>query len=356
MTGALGGDVVACTGTAAFDTALVGTGKTVTASGLTLTGAAAGNYVLSSTTATTTAAITAATVTPVVTAANKVYDGTTTATLTSCTVTGALGGDVVACTGTATFDTIHVGVGKTVTASGLTLTGAGASNYVLSSTTATTTANITPATVTPVITAANKVYDGTTTATLTSCSTGVVSGRRGGVHRHRRVRHRERGFGQDGDRDPDADGPGRRRLRPAVLDRVTTAAITPAVVTAGGHGGEQGLRRHHQCDAHELHRRRQWSGDDVVACTGSAAFDTAHVGAGKTVTASGLTLTGADAGNYVLAANHATTTAAITPATVTAVITAANKVYDGTTSATLTSCTVTGALEGGGGVYRHRGV
>ena len=50
MTGALGGDVVACTGTAAFDTASVGTGKTVTASGLTLTGAAAGNYVLSSTT------------------------------------------------------------------------------------------------------------------------------------------------------------------------------------------------------------------------------------------------------------------------------------------------------------------
>ena len=33
----------------AFDTASVGTGKTVTASGLTLTGAAAGNYVLSST-------------------------------------------------------------------------------------------------------------------------------------------------------------------------------------------------------------------------------------------------------------------------------------------------------------------
>ena len=68
----------------------------MTATGLTLTGAAAGNYVLASTTATTTAAITALTVTPAVTAANKVYDGTTSATLTSCTVTGALGGDVVA--------------------------------------------------------------------------------------------------------------------------------------------------------------------------------------------------------------------------------------------------------------------
>ena len=57
----LGGDVVSCTGTAAFATATVGTGKTVTVSGLTLTGADAGNYTLASTTATTTAAITAAT-------------------------------------------------------------------------------------------------------------------------------------------------------------------------------------------------------------------------------------------------------------------------------------------------------
>ena len=49
----------------------MGAGKTVTVSGLTLTGAAAGNYTLASTTATTTAAITAVTLTPTVTAANK---------------------------------------------------------------------------------------------------------------------------------------------------------------------------------------------------------------------------------------------------------------------------------------------
>ena len=46
----------------------------------TLSGAAAGNYTLASTTATTTANITAVTLTPTVTAANKVYDGTTAAT------------------------------------------------------------------------------------------------------------------------------------------------------------------------------------------------------------------------------------------------------------------------------------
>ena len=44
--------------TATFADAEVGTGKIVTASGLTLTGVAAGNYVLTTTTATTTASIT----------------------------------------------------------------------------------------------------------------------------------------------------------------------------------------------------------------------------------------------------------------------------------------------------------
>ena len=34
----------------------------------------------------------------------------------------------------------------------------------------------------------------------------------------------------------------------------------------------------------------------MVSCTGTAAFDTASVGVGKTVTVSGLTLTGAAAG------------------------------------------------------------
>ena len=108
--------------------------------------------------------------------ASKPYDGTMSATLTSCTLTGLVGGDVVTCTGTAAFDTASVGASKTVTVSGLTLTGAAASNYTLASTTATTTATITALTVTPAVTVANKVYDGTVSATLTSCTLGGVLG------------------------------------------------------------------------------------------------------------------------------------------------------------------------------------
>ena len=81
------------------------------------------------------------------TAANKVYDGTTAATAT-CSLTGVVGSDVVTCSGTATFDTASVGTGKTVTVTGITLSGAAAGNYTLASTTATTTANITAVTLT----------------------------------------------------------------------------------------------------------------------------------------------------------------------------------------------------------------
>ena len=69
----------------------------------------------------------------------------TSATLTTCTLTGVISGDVVTCSGTATFDTPHVGTGKTVTVTGLTFSGATAGNYTLSSTTATTLASITGA-------------------------------------------------------------------------------------------------------------------------------------------------------------------------------------------------------------------
>ena len=97
-----------------LNTVPVGAPGTVTVSGIVLSGAAAANYVLASPTATTTANITAVSLTAAVAAANKVYDGTT-ATTATCTLTGLVGTDVVTCSGTAIFDTAHVGTAKTVT-------------------------------------------------------------------------------------------------------------------------------------------------------------------------------------------------------------------------------------------------
>ena len=69
--------------------------------------------------------------------------------------------------------------------------------------------------------------------------------------------------------------------------------------------------------------------DDVSLSGGSASFATAAAADGKTVTGTGFTLSGAQAGNYMLDSTTLTTTADITRKTVHGQFTAADKVYDG---------------------------
>src|SRR5204863_431034 len=113
-----------------------------------------------------------------ITASDKVYNGNTTASLNvaSAALVGVVGSDDVTLnTGgvAGMFDTAIVGTGKTVTVSGLSISGADASNYSL--TQPSTTANITPKALTVTgITASNKVYDGNTTATLNVASAALV--------------------------------------------------------------------------------------------------------------------------------------------------------------------------------------
>ena len=99
---------------------------------------------------------------------NKVYDNTNAATISDFgTLTGVEVGDdvtLVSDAAVATFNNRHVGVGKLVTVTGLTLDGADVDKYVINN--QTTTANITarPLTLSD-FTADDKEYDGTTTAT-----------------------------------------------------------------------------------------------------------------------------------------------------------------------------------------------
>ena len=82
-----------------------------------------------------------------ITAEDKVYDGTTDAEYT-CDVVGAQSGDDVTCDGThpGSFDSAGAGTGKSVTATGLTLGGADAGNYILTNTSDDDEADITKAT------------------------------------------------------------------------------------------------------------------------------------------------------------------------------------------------------------------
>ena len=166
-----------------------------------LSGADAGNYVLTSTTAATTiGTITAASLTAGLTGTvSKVYDTNTAATLAAgnYTLGTVLGSDVVSVSGTGAYDTKNVGTGKTVTASGLVLSGADGGNYVLTSTTASAgIGTITAASLTAGLTGTvSKVYDTNTTAPLaagnytlgTILGSDVVTRQRDG-----RLRHEER--------------------------------------------------------------------------------------------------------------------------------------------------------------------
>jgi len=127
---------------ASFSDKNVGTGKAVSVSGISISGADASRYVLQNTTASTTANITARPLTVTATGINKVYDGTTdaTVTLSDNRVASDSFGEIY---GSASFSDSNVGTGKTVTITGITIMLGASGNYVLQNTTATATADIT---------------------------------------------------------------------------------------------------------------------------------------------------------------------------------------------------------------------
>lgn len=176
LAGLLFGDSVTVTGpaTGRYDTSGAGTGKLVSVSGLSLQGAGSANYVLaSSNTAAAIGTIDPAILSVALTgAARKTYDGTTAAPLfgLSYRLAGLLPGDSVTLVGpaAATFDSKNAGAGKSVTMTGLSLTGPDRANYLLASPNAAAAiGTIDPANLTVALTGTvQKVFDGTVDALL----------------------------------------------------------------------------------------------------------------------------------------------------------------------------------------------
>ncbi|HLA35980.1 MAG TPA: YDG domain-containing protein, partial [Rhodocyclaceae bacterium] len=258
----ISGDAVTLggTGIGSFADKNVGIGKTVTIAGFSLSGADAGNYSIVQPTAT-------ATIAPAdlsiggVGADNKVYDATTTATLNGAPTVTPLSGDSVTVggAGTGSFADKNVGIGKTVTIVGYSLSGADASNYNIVQPSATATIGAKPVSVSG-ISADNKTYDGTTIA------------------------------------------------------GVSDAQATIAGLIAG----------------------------DTVSIVSSGSFVDKNVGVGKTVTLSS-SYSGADVGNYSITDQTATTADIVAKALTLSGLRADDKTYDGTTAATVASY---GSLQG----------
>ncbi len=175
LSGVVSGDTVGATaGTWTFADRNAGTGKTVTVSGVGLTGADAGNYTVTIP-ASALADILQRSLTVTLTASNKTYDGTT-AGSGSVALSGVVSGDTVGATGgTWTFADRNAATGKTVTVSGVGLTGADAGNYTVTIP-ATALADILQRAITANVSASNKTYDGTTAAAGTVTLNGVLGG------------------------------------------------------------------------------------------------------------------------------------------------------------------------------------
>ena len=157
--------------TGSFAQTTPGTGITVNS--LILTGTASGNYALIQPGSLTGTILPAVLTINNAVAQNKIYDKTNSAIITG-TLSGIIPTEVVTFSGTGTFASVNVANGIVVT-SAITLGGANASNYVLTQPTG-LTANITPIALTVTATAQDKQYNGNTDTTVSGAqiTTGSV--------------------------------------------------------------------------------------------------------------------------------------------------------------------------------------
>jgi filamentous hemagglutinin family protein len=319
------GDVVTAS-TSAVGTMVnknVGNLKPVTVTGLSLTGADAGNYALLD------ASTPRVNITPLalsgsgINALDRVYDGTSTVSLDlsaarlnilgSPTRGGVLPGDVVTLLGSAAVGQMankNVGSAKPVTVTGLTISGADAPNYTLSSTYS-TTVNITPRSlISSGITALDRVYDGSTQVSLnlgTAAFTHLIAGDAVMLSTAAVARVSDKSVGS---------------AKPVTVTGLTisgvdaanytlsdvsrpTVNITPRNVISSGitavdriYDGSLGV----SLNAAVASLSNTVAGDRLALNAASATATMAYknVGSGKPVTISGLALTGADAANYTL--------------------------------------------------------
>jgi hypothetical protein len=168
----LSGDSLTINRSAVFTSASVGTGKSIQVSNVSLSGGDAANYTVSATGAAVAnitprlLVVTGTTVTP------RDYDGSTMAGLTGGVLQGLLGTDQVTLVQSGHFTTKNIGQGISVIATD-SVTGVDAGNYSIEqpiSLTGTINAKALTVTGTSV---SNKIYDGSTTATL---SGGILGG------------------------------------------------------------------------------------------------------------------------------------------------------------------------------------
>ncbi len=294
---------------------------------------------------------------------NKQYDGGVTATVNSLTATEAMGmvvGDKVIINSKGKFANSKVENDKVVTITDLTLTGNGYGNYVLADTghQTTSTANITKKDITiSGITASNKVYDGTSEATLImpliTSSTGLIGAEdlkvnATGVFDNKNSGNNKTvtisGLTLSGD---DLDN---YQLKSTGQQTSTKANITKKELVISGVTANDKVydaNTNATLNMPEVTSEMGLIGDEVVTVTATGTFESKNAGVSKIVSISGWSFAGANGSNYQISTSDSqgTTTASITKKGLTVNgFVAEDKIYDGTTNATLIAPTVTSEM------------
>jgi filamentous hemagglutinin family protein len=321
LNGLVGTDDVSVAGaTLAFDNRNAGT-RTVTASGITLTGADAGNYTISAS-ATDLADILARAITATLSANDRTYDGTTAATGT-LSLAGVLGNDQVTANGNLTFDSRNAGTGRTVTAGGISLSGADAGNYTVNAT-ATDLADILARAITATLAANDRTYDGTTAATGTLSLNGLIAGDTvsagaGGIA----FDNRNAGTGRTVTASLTLGGADAGNY--TITGTATgSAVITPRAITASATADSR-VYDGTTAATGRIALSGVISGDTVTG-TATYRFADANAGTARAVQVSGLALSGADAANYSVSLSATPVTADITRRAVTVTINDVTKI------------------------------
>src|ERR1051325_4171147 len=332
LSGVLGSDAVSLIGgTASFASKTVGAGKTVTATGLSLSGADAGNYQLASTTASTAADITARALAVSALGATRAYDGTATATVTLSD--NRVAGDSLSTSyGSASFADKNVGTAKTVSVSGIAISGTDAANYT-ANTTAGTTADITTRTLTVSATGANKTYDGTTNATVSLSDNRVAGDSLTNSYSGASFANKNVGTAKT----VSVSGIAVSGTDSANYTFNTTASTTANITARSLSVTATGLDKVYNgtTNATVTLSDDRLSGDSLTTSYSSAGFANKNVGSAKTVSVSGISISGTDAANYT-ANSTASATASITVRALAVSAAGVNRVYDGTSAATVT--------------------
>jgi len=340
VNGAVSGDSLTATGDASFTDKNVDLNKTINVTGIALIGTHAADYEFNDT-ATTQASIMSKSLTVTATGVDKQYNHSTHADV-ELSSADIVSGNAVTISGSASFaDDSNVGQNKDVSVTGISISGTDAGNYLLQGTSANTTANITQAPLTiDGMKANNRVYNGTSVATLNGTPilggvvkvgsvSDIVSIDTAGVSASFTDKNvgdsksvTVTGYAITGD-----DAKNYSLTQPIGL----TANITPLGITGSITANNKVYDGSKDATILTRPLAGAIAGDDVTYTGGTATFADKKVGDGKEVTATGLSLSGTDAGNYTVN-DKATTNANITPKDLTVTATIGDKVYDGTNS------------------------